>query len=70
MAFYFHISTYILVEWVRGFTASLPLRDIHKPTPTFLIQRLDIVSRYFYDIIYYYSFQILIFVSFFLKILV
>jgi hypothetical protein len=51
-------STDIVVEWDRGFTASLPLRDIHKPTPTFLRQRLDIVLRNFYDKMYYYSFHI------------
>jgi hypothetical protein len=48
----------IVAEWGRGFTASLPLCDIHKPTPLFLRQRLDIVSCNFYDKIYYYSFHI------------
>ena len=48
----------IFVEWGRGFTASLALRDIHKPTPTFLRQKLDIVLCNFYDKNIFYSFHI------------
>ena len=33
-------STDIVGEWGRGFTVSLPLRDIYKPTPTFLRQEV------------------------------
>ena len=42
-------STYIVVEWGKGFTASLPLRDIHKPPPAFLRQMLNIVLRNLFD---------------------
>jgi len=59
----------IIVLWDRGFTTSFLLRDIHKPTPKFLRQRLDMVLGHK---IYYYAFDngdMMFFVSFLLKIL-
>jgi hypothetical protein len=45
----------IIVLWGRGFTASYPLRDIHKPNPKISETEVMYGLGHFYHKIYYYS---------------